>query len=186
MAYAQFTMRNISSCRHVHDRDGQRSANPFYETLAFRPTARRSHNAELGRQLFYEQAFELDFSPAPMPRPGWAAKAAGGKLRCLRPHRQHHRTTSGYAFSMNSMPRPGIYRAGGALRAAVRALTESLALARGCHAKSLLPNHPATNMQSSAAWVQQTGMQSISYEGVRHLGVTTPYATADAAAPIQD
>jgi len=41
-------------------------------------------------------------------------------------------------------------------------------------------------MQSSAAWVQQTGVQSISYEGVRRLGVTTPYATGDAASPIQD
>jgi len=35
-------------------------------------------------------------------------------------------------------------------------------------------------------WVQQTGVPSISYEGVRHLGPTTPYATGDAATPIQD
>src|SRR5438105_4950208 len=41
-------------------------------------------------------------------------------------------------------------------------------------------------MQSSGAWVQGTGVQSISYEGVRHLGSTTPYATGDAAVPIQD
>jgi len=41
-------------------------------------------------------------------------------------------------------------------------------------------------MQSSAAWAQHTGVQSISYEGVRHLGATTPYATGDAASPIQD
>jgi hypothetical protein len=41
-------------------------------------------------------------------------------------------------------------------------------------------------MQSSATWVQQSGVQSISYEGVRRLGPTTPYATGDATAPIQD
>jgi len=29
-------------------------------------------------------------------------------------------------------------------------------------------------------------VQSIGYEGVRHLSITTPYATGDAAAPIQD
>jgi len=41
-------------------------------------------------------------------------------------------------------------------------------------------------MQSSAGWAQQSGVQSVSYEGLRHLGTTTPYATGDAAAPIQD
>jgi hypothetical protein len=41
-------------------------------------------------------------------------------------------------------------------------------------------------MQSNAAWVQQTGVQSISYEGVRNLSTTTPYATGDATSPIQD
>jgi hypothetical protein len=41
-------------------------------------------------------------------------------------------------------------------------------------------------MQSSAAWVQQTGVKNVPYEGVRHLGATTPYATGDATEPIQD
>ena len=54
------------------------------------------------------------------------------------------------------------------------------------NANLFYPDTLPTNMQSSAAWVQQTGVQSISYEGVRHLGATTPYATGDATEPIQD
>src|SRR5436190_4700549 len=54
------------------------------------------------------------------------------------------------------------------------------------NANLFYPDTLPTNMQSSAAWVQQTGVKTISYEGVRHLGATTPYATGDAASPIQD
>jgi hypothetical protein len=54
------------------------------------------------------------------------------------------------------------------------------------NANLFYPTTLPTNMQSSGAWAQQTGVQSISYEGLRRLGITTPYATGDAAAPIQD
>ena len=54
------------------------------------------------------------------------------------------------------------------------------------NANLFYPDTLPTNMQSSAAWVQQTGVESISYEGVRNLGVSTPYATGDANAPVED
>ena len=54
------------------------------------------------------------------------------------------------------------------------------------NANLFYPDTLPTNMQSSAAWPQQTGVTSVSYEGVRHLGATTPYATGDATEPIQD
>jgi hypothetical protein len=54
------------------------------------------------------------------------------------------------------------------------------------NANLFYPDTLPTNMQSSAAWVGQTGVQSVSYEGVRNLATTTPYATGDATAPIQD
>jgi hypothetical protein len=54
------------------------------------------------------------------------------------------------------------------------------------NANLFYPGTLATNMQSSSAWVQQTGVTNISYEGVRNLGATTPYSTGDAVAPIED
>jgi len=67
-----------------------------------------------------------------------------------------------------------------------RALLSRGFLHVAANAKSFYPTTLLPICHPVAAWVQQTGMQSISYEGVRHLGVTTPYATGDAAAPIQD
>jgi hypothetical protein len=54
------------------------------------------------------------------------------------------------------------------------------------NANLFYPGTLPTNMQSDAAWAQQTGVQSISYEGVRNLGATVPFATGDAASPILD
>jgi hypothetical protein len=54
------------------------------------------------------------------------------------------------------------------------------------NANLFYPGTLPTNMQSSAAWAGRTGVQALSYEGVRHLSVTTPYATGDAPEPVQD
>jgi hypothetical protein len=54
------------------------------------------------------------------------------------------------------------------------------------NANLFYPDTLPANMQSSSAWVQQTGIESVSYEGVRNLSTTTPYATGDASSPILD
>jgi hypothetical protein len=54
------------------------------------------------------------------------------------------------------------------------------------NANLFYPGTLAADMQTSSAWVQQTGVTNISYEGVRNLGTTTPYSTGDAISPIQD
>jgi hypothetical protein len=98
------------------------------------------------------------------------------------------RTTdsSGYAFSMNSYVAPGLIAPVVRYEPQYARLLGRWLLHAAANANLFYPNTLPTNMQSSAAWAQQTGVQTISYEGVRHLGTTTPYATGDAASPIQD
>jgi hypothetical protein len=94
--------------------------------------------------------------------------------------------SSGYAFSMNSYVAPGIITPVVRYEPQYARLLGRWLLHVAANANLFYPNTLPTNMQSSAAWAEQTGVPNISYEGVRHLGTTTPYATGDAASPIQD
>src|SRR5258708_8004784 len=87
---------------------------------------------------------------------------------------------------MNTYAGGGIIVPGGGYEPRYARLVGRWLLHVAANANLFYPNTLPANMQSSAAWVQQTGVQSMSYEGARHLGATTPYATGDAARPIQD
>jgi len=164
-----------------------RTTNPFYETLAFLgpPLACRM-NAELGRSYSTGKYLNWIFSPGSDARSGWG---------CERGHWGNYDAygligstteTSGYAFSMNSFAAAGFIAPVARYEPQYARLLGRWLLHVAVNANLFYPDTLPTNMQSSAAWVQQTGVTSISYEGVRHLGVMTPYATGDATEPIQD
>ena len=164
-----------------------RTANPFYETLGFfgPPLAARM-NAELGRNYSTGKHLNWIFSPGSDARPGWGCESghwgnydAYGLIGSTT-------DTSGYAFSMNSYTAAGLIAPVARYEPQYARLLGRWLLHVAANANLFYPDTLPTNMQSSAAWVQQTGVKSISYEGVRHLGATTPYATGDATEPIQD
>lgn len=188
MAYVQFNdAKYLAAADACMTQINSRAANPFYETLGFfgPPLAARM-NAELGRNYSTSKHLNWIFAPTSDARPGWGCESSRWGNFDAYGLMGSTTDSSGYAFSMNS------YSAAGIIAPVVRyepqyaRLLGRWLLHVAANANLFYPNTLATNMQSSAAWVQQTGVQSISYEGVRHLGTTTPYATGDAAAPIQD
>jgi len=188
MAYVQFhDAKYLAAADTCLAQMNSRAANPFYETLGFfgPPLAARM-NAELGRNYSTSKHLNWIFASTSDARPGWGCENARWGNYDAYGLMGSTTDSSGYAFSMNS------YSAAGIIIPAVRyepqyaRLLGRWLLQLAANANLFYPNTLPTNMQSSAAWVQQTGVQSISYEGVRHLGVTTPYATGDAADPILD
>jgi hypothetical protein len=188
MAYVQFhDAKYLSAADTCMTQIDNRIANPFYETLGFfgPPLAARL-NAELGRSYSTSKHLNWIFAPTSDVRPGWGCENARWGNYDAYGLMGSTTDSSGYAFSMNS------YAAAGIIIPVVRyepqyaRLLGRWLLHVAANANLFYPNTLPTNMQSSAAWVQQTGVQSISYEGVRHLGATTPYATGDATEPIQD
>jgi hypothetical protein len=188
MAYLQFhEAKYLAAADTCMTQMNNRSLNPFYETLGFfgPPLAARM-NAELGRNYSTSKHLNWIFAPTSDARPGWGCENARWGNYDAYGLMGSTTDSSGYAFSMNS------YAAAGIIVPVVRyepqyaRLLGRWLLHVAANANLFYPNTLPTNMQSSAAWVQQTGVQSISYEGVRRLGTTTPYATGDAAAPIQD
>jgi hypothetical protein len=188
MAYVQFhDARYLAAADTCMTQMNSRTANPFYETLGFfGPALAARLNAELGRSYSTSKHLNWIFAPTSDARPGWGCENTRWGNYDTYGLMGSTTDSSGYAFSMNS------YAAAGIITPVVRydphyaRLLGRWLLHVAANANLFYPNTLPTNMQSSAAWVQQTGVQSISYEGVRHLGPTTPYATGDAAEPIQD
>jgi len=188
MAYRQFLdpkyLAAADTCMTQMD---SRSSNPFYETLGFfgPPLAARM-NAELGRHYAIGQHLNWIFSPGSDARPGWGCES--GRWGSYDAYGLIGSTTdtSGYAFSMNSYAAAGIIAPVARYDPRYARLLGRWLLHVAANANMFYPDTLSTNMQSSAAWAQQTGVKSVSYEGVRHLGSTTPYATGDAAEPVQD
>ena len=188
MAYVQFHNTNyLAAADTCMTQMNSRTANPFYETLGFfGPTLAARMNAELGRNYSTSKHLNWIFAPTSDARPGWGCENARWGDYDAYGLMGSTTDSSGYAFSMNT------YCAAGIITPVVRyepqfaRLVGRWLLHVAANANLFYPSTLPTNMKSSAAWVQQTGVQSISYEGVRHLGTTTPYATGDAAEPIQD
>jgi len=188
MAYAQFhEAKYLAAADTCMTQMNSRSTNPLYETLGFfGPLLSSRMNAELGRGYSTSKHLNWIFSPGSDARPGWGCEAghwgnydAYGLIGSTT-------DTSGYAFSMNSYTAAGLLAPVARYEPQFARLMGRWLLHVAANANLFYPSTLTTNMQSSAAWVQQTGVQSISYEGVRHLGATTPYATGDATEPIQD
>jgi hypothetical protein len=188
MAYVQFDdAKYLTAADTCMTQMDSRTANPFYETLGFfgPPLAARM-NAELGRSYSTSKHLNWIFAPTSDARPGWGCENARWGSYDAYGLMGSTTDSSGYAFSMNSYAAAGIIVPVARYEPQYARLLGRWLLHAAANANLFYPNTLPTNMQSSAAWVQQTGVQSISYEGVRHLGTTTPYATGDAAAPIQD
>jgi hypothetical protein len=187
MAYAQFhDAKYLAAADTCMAQMNSRATNPFYETLAFfGPLLASRMNAELGRSYSTSRHLNWIFSLGSDARPGWGCESGHWGSYDAYGLIGSTTDTSGYAFSMNS------YTAAGILAPVVRyepqyaRLLGRWLLHVAANANLFYPTTLPTNMQSSGAWAQQTGVQSVSYEGVRHLGTTTPYATGDATAPIQ-
>jgi hypothetical protein len=188
MAYVQFQdPRYLVAADTCMAQMDTRTKNPFYETLAFfGPTLASRMNAELGRNYSTGKHLNWIFSPSSDARPGWG---------CGNGHWGNYDAygligsttdTSGYAFSMNSFTAAGLIAPVARYEPQYARLLGRWLLHIAANANLFYPGTLPTNMQSSANWVQQSGVTNISYEGVRHQGTTTPYATGDATEPIQD
>jgi hypothetical protein len=188
MAYSQFhDSKYLAAADMCMGQMNVRPANPFYETLEFfGPQLSARMNAELGRSYSTSNHLNWIFSPSSAARPGWGCES--GRWGTYDAYGLIGSTTdtSGYAFSMNSFTAAGIIAPVARYEPQYARLLGRWLLHVAANANLFYPATLPTNMQSSASWVQQAGVQSISYEGVRHLGATTPYATGDAPAPIQD
>jgi len=188
MAYEQFqdTKYLVAADTCMTQMDG-RATNPFYETLGFYgPMLASRMNAELGRGYSTSKHLNWIFSPSSDARPGWGCESSRWGNYDAYGLIGSTTDTSGYAFSMNSFTAAGIIAPVVRYEPQYARLLGRWLLSVAANANLFYPSTLPTNMQSSGAWVQQTGVQSIGYEGVRHLGNTTPYATGDANAPIQD
>ena len=188
MAYVQFhDAKYLAAADICMTQMNSRTANPFYEALGFfGPALAARMNAELDRKYSTSKHLNWIFAPTSDARPGWGCENSRWGIHDAYGLMGSTTDSSGYAFSMNS------YTAAGLIAPVVRyepqyaRLMGRWLLHVAANANLFYPDTLPANMQSSGAWVQQTGVQSISYEGVRHLGPATPYATGDAAAPIQD
>ena len=188
MAYLQFQNSNyLAAADLCMTQVNNRSLNPFYETLGFYgPVLAARMNAELGRNYSVSKHLNWIFASTSDARPGWGCES--GHWGDYDAYGLMGSTTdsSGYAFSMNT------YTAAGLIAPVVRyqpqyaRLLGRWLLHVAANANLFYPGTLATNMQSSSAWVQQTSITNISYEGVRHFGTTTPYSTGDATSPVQN
>ncbi len=188
MAYAQFNdAKYLTGADTCMTQMNSRTPNPFYEVLGFfgPPLAARM-NAELGRTYSTSKHLNWIFAPTSDARPGWGCENSRWGNYDAYGLMGSTTDSSGYAFSMNSYCAPGLIAPVARYEPQFARLLGRWLLHAAANANLFYPNTLPTNMQSSAAWVQQTGVQSISYEGARRLGPTTPYATGDASEPVQD
>jgi len=188
IAYGQFNdPKYLAAADTCMTQMNSRVANPFYETLGFfGPLLAARMNAELGRNYSTSRHLNWIFAPGSDARPGWGCESGRWGNYDVYGLMGSTTDTSGYAFSMNTFTAAGILAPVARYEPQYARLLGRWLLQLAANANLFYPATLPTNMQSSSPWVQQTGVQSISYEGLRHLGVTTPYATGDAAAPIQD
>jgi hypothetical protein len=163
------------------------TSDPLYELLEFfGPLLASRMDAELGRNYSTSQHLNWVFTASSDTRPGWGCEY--GQWGNYDAYGLMGSTidTSGYAFSMNTYTAAGLIAPVARYQPQYARLLGRWLLHVAANANLFYPDTLPTNMQSSAAWVRQTGVQSISYEGVRNLAITTPYATGDATAPILD
>lgn len=188
MAYLQFhNPRYLEAADLCMSQMDHRSLNPFYEVLGhFGPVLAARMNAELGRNYSVEKHLNWIFAPTSDARPGWGCE--NGRWGAFDAHGLMGSTTDsgGYTFSMNSYVAAGLIAPLARYQPRFARWIGRWLLHVAANASLFYPATLPAAMQSSAAWVQQTGIQSISYEGVRHHGATTPYAAGDAAAPVQN
>jgi hypothetical protein len=188
MAYLQFQdtayLAAADTCMTQMD---ARATDPLYETLEFfGPILASRMDAELGRAYSTGKHLNWIFTPSSDDRPGWGCES--GQWGNYDAYGLIGSTTdySGYAFSMDTYTAAGLIAPVARYQPQYARLLGRWLLHVAANANLFYPDTLPTNMQSGATWVQETGVQSISYEGVRNLGTTTPYATGDATAPIQD
>jgi hypothetical protein len=188
MAYAQFQdSAYLAAADTCMSQMNTNTSDPFYEVLEFFGSLVASRmDAELGRNYATGTHVNWVFNSSSEARPGWGCESgqwggydAYGLIGSTT-------DTSGYAFSMDTYVAAGIIAPVARYQPEYARLLGRWLLHVAANANLFYPGTLATNMESNAAWVQQTGVQSISYEGVRNLGTTTPYATGDAASPILD
>ena len=188
MAYLQFQNSNyLAAADLCMSQMNTNALNPFYETLGFYgPVLAARMDAELGRSYSVSKHLNWIFASTSDARPGWGCESGNWGGYDAFGLMGSTTDSSGYTFSMNT------YTAAGQITPVVRyqpqfaRLLGRWLLHVGANASLFYPGTLATNMQSSSAWVQQTGITNISYEGVRHFGTTTPYSTGDAVDPVQD
>jgi hypothetical protein len=188
MAYLQFQNSNyLAAADLCMTQMNTNKLDPFYETLGFfGPVLAARMDAELGRNYSVSKHLNWIFASTSDARPGWGCESGNWGGYDVYGLMGSTTDSSGYAFSMNT------YTAAGLVTPVVRyqpqfaRLLGRWLLHVAANASLFYPETLATNMQASSAWVQQTGVTDISYEGVRNLGTTTPYSTGDAVAPIQD
>jgi hypothetical protein len=188
MAYLKFQdLRYLAAADTCMTQMDARSANPFYETLAFfgPPLASRM-NAELGRKYSTGKHLNWVFSHTSDARPGWGCESGAWGNYDAYGLIGSTTDTSGYAFSMNSFTAAGLIVPVARYEPQYARLLGRWLLHVAANANLFYPDTLPANMQSSSTWVQQNGVSTVSYEGLRHLGATTPYATGDATEPIQD
>jgi hypothetical protein len=186
MAYVQFQdPAYLAAADTCMTQMNTNATDPFYEVLEFfGPLLASRMDAELGRNYSTSTHLNWVFTASSYDRPGWGCEYgqwgnydAYGLIGSTT-------DTSGYAFSMDTYTAAGIIAPVARYQPEYARLLGRWLLHVAANANLFYPGTLPTNMQSNAAWVQQTGVQSISYEGVRNLGTTTPYATGDATSPI--
>jgi len=188
MAYIQFQDSNyLAAADTCMSQMDVRASDPLYEVLElFGPPLAARMDAELGRSYSTAKHLNWIFRASSDARPGWGCES--GRWGNYDAYGLIGSTTdsSGYAFSMNSYAAAGIMAPVARYQPQFARLIGRWLLSVAANASLFYPDTLPTNMQSSSAWVTETGERSVSYEGVRNAGVTTPYATGDATEPIQD
>lgn len=160
----------------------ERTKNPYYEILgSYAPYTAARLNAQENAGLPLARMLDWVFNDgSEASRAGWGvissrwgdydAYGLAGSLT----------DTQGYAFSMNTFVSAGML-------APVARYQPQYSLAMGQYLTAVASNShmffgdglPA-ELQDDAAYVAQTGLTYLVYEGVRNHGKTTPYATGDA------
>lgn len=192
MAYVQFQNTNyLAAADTCMTQMNSRNANPFYEVLGYYgPLLAARMNAELGRNYSTGKHLNWIFAATSDARSGWGCENSRWGSYDAYGLMGSTTDSSGYAFSMNSYTAAGIIAPVARYAPQYARLLGRWLLHTAANANLFYPNTLPATKQSSATWVQQTGVQSISYEGVRHVPTTapfeTPYATGDATSPVQD
>lgn len=154
--------------------------NPYYEILgSYAPYIAARIQAETGEDCFLGRMLQYVFCGTSGVREGWGViREKWGKYDACGLSGSTT-DTQGYAFGMNT------YATAAALAPVARyAPWYALELARYLmhvrkNAALFFPGCLPKGMQSQAGWVLETGVDCISYEGVRKNGATVPYATGD-------
>lgn len=156
-------------------------SNPYYEILgSYGPYLAARMNAEVGTNYPIDRFLSYVFHFSSGARPGWGI--IGERWGDYDAYGLSGSTTdtAGYAFSMNT------YVTAGVVAPMVRYAPQyARAIGRwllhvAANSSLYFPDFLPADMQSEYSWYEKTGIDCISYEGVRNRGNTTPFATGDA------